>query len=101
MRSAARGMGRAEGFAAMDAEANRLREGKTPKEHGSVGHFDGGYRADMQWREGGGQRHAHGPRRAEKRRAEDDLEALREASSNHADSAARRAALVAEAHRLQ
>ena len=101
MRSAARGMGREEGFAAMGAEANRLKEGKAPKEQGSVEEFDGGYRADMRWYEGGSQRHAHGPRRPEKRRAEEDLEALREASSNHADSAVRRAALVAEAHRLQ
>ena len=101
MRAAASGVAREEGFAAMDAEANRLEEIKAPKEQGSVEEFDGGYRADMQWREQGSQRHAHGPRRAEKRRAEEDLEALREVSSNHADPAARRAALVAEAHRLQ
>ena len=42
-----------------------------------------------------------GPRRVEKRRAEEDLEALREASSGQADPAERRAALAAEAHRLQ
>ena len=101
MRAAASGMGREEGFAALAAEANRLKEGKAPKEQGCVEEFDGGYRADMRWYEGGSQRHAHGPRRSEKRRAEEDLEALREASSNHADSAVRRAALVAEAHRLQ
>ena len=47
MRAAARGMGREEGFAAMDAEANLLKEGKAPKEPGSVEEFDGGYRADM------------------------------------------------------
>ena len=42
-----------------------------------------------------------GPRRAEKRRAEEDLEALRGASVGLADPEARRAALAAEAHRLQ
>ena len=99
MRSAACGKGREEGFAAMEVEAKRLKEGKVPREQGSVEEFDGGYRADLRWYEGGSQRHAHGPRRAEKRRAEEDLEALREASSGQVDPAARRAALAAEAHR--
>ena len=45
--------------------------------------------------------HAYGPRRAEKRRAEEDLEALREASVGLADPAARTAALAAESNRLQ
>ena len=97
MRSAGSGMGRDEGFAAMEAEAKRLREGKAPREQGNIEEMDGSYRADI-WSCGGG--HVHGPRRAEMRRAEMDLEAMREASSNQADAAARRAALAAEAHRL-
>ena len=98
MRAAASGMGRDDGFAAMEAEAKRLREGKAPREQGNIEEMDGSYRADI-WSCGGG--HVHGPRRADMRRAEMDLEAMREASSNQADPAARRAALVAEAHRLQ
>ena len=46
-------------------------------------------------------RNAYGPRRAEKRRAEEHLETMREKSSGQVDPAARRAALAAEAHRLQ
>ena len=42
MRSLARGMGREEGYAAMEAEAKRRREGKVSKEQGSVKQRDGG-----------------------------------------------------------
>ena len=41
MRVAASGMGREEGFAAMDAEADRLKVGKTPRERGSVEEVNG------------------------------------------------------------
>ena len=101
LRAAASGMGREEGFAAMDAEAKRLREGKEPRERGTVREIDGSYRAEFHWRDDGSLCNASGPRRAEKRRAEEDLEALRETLSGQADPAARRAALAAEAHRLQ
>ena len=101
MRAAANGKSREEGFAAMDVEAKWLREGKAPMEQGSVMPMEECHRARIQWREAGEMRYAYGPRRAEKRRAEEDLEALRETSSNHTDPAARRAALAAEAHRLQ
>ena len=62
MRAAAIGMGRDEGFAAMEAEAKRLREGKAPREQGNIEEMDGSYRADI-WSCGGG--HVHGPRRRE------------------------------------
>ena len=96
MRATARGMGRAEGFAAMEAEANRLKEGKAPTEPGSVILFGDSFAACIKWDEAGTVRRAYGPRRTEKRRAEEDLEALREASSGQADPAERRAALAAE-----
>ena len=67
MRAAASGMRREDGFSAMEAKAQQLREGKAPREQGSVEEFDGGYRADMRWYEGGSQRHAHGPRRRYRR----------------------------------
>ena len=98
MRAAASGMGREDGLAAMAAEAKRLREGKPMTEGGCVKEIERSYRAVFSWQD---ERDVKGPRRAEKRRAEEDLEALREASSNQADPAARRAALVAEVHRLQ
>ena len=61
MRSAASGMGREDGLAAMAAEADRLKAGKAPKEQGSVEEFDGVYRADMRWYEGGSQRRYRRP----------------------------------------
>ena len=97
MRAAASGMGRDEGVAAMAAEAKRLREGKPMTEGGCVKEQQGSYRAVFRWSD----RELDGPRRAEKRRAEEDLEALREASVGLADPEARRAVLAAEAHRLQ
>ena len=98
IRAAGSGMGRDEGVAAMAAEAKRLREGKPMAEGGCVKEIERSYRAVFRWED---ERDVIGPRRAEKRRAEDDLEALREASVGHADPAARRAALAAEARRLQ
>ena len=101
MRAAANGLGREEGYAALEAEADRLKAGKPPKEEGSVTVFGNSSCACFRWREGGQMRYVYGPRRAEKRRADEDLEPLREASVGQADPAARRAALAAEAHRLQ
>ena len=98
IRAAASGMGREEGFAAMAAEAKRLREGKPMREGGCVKETERSYRAVFCWQD---ERDIKGPRRAERRRAEEDLEALREASVGLADPEARRAALAAEAHRLQ
>ena len=92
MRAAASRMSREDGFAAMETKAQHLREGKAPREDD---------RAKFHWRNPGTHCNASGPPRAEKRRAEEDLEALREASVGHAAPAARRAALAAEAHRLQ
>ena len=43
MRTAASGMGRQEGFAAMEAEAKRLREGTAPRTEGTVTPFGEGY----------------------------------------------------------
>ena len=101
MRAAASGMGREDGFAAMEAEAKRLRDGKAPKEEGSVEPTGMGFRARLRWMDGGEERRAYGPRRSEKRRAEEDLEVMREASSRHEDVLSRRKAVTAEARRLQ
>ena len=101
MRTAASGTGRAEGFAAMDAEANRLKEGRAPRGQGSATPFGESYAACIQWREDGTLRHAYGPRRAEKRRAEEDLEVMREASSRHEDVLVSRNAVDAEVLLLQ
>ena len=49
----------------------------------------------------GEERRAYGPRRSEERRAEEDLEWMREASSRHEDVLASRKAVDAEVHRLQ
>ncbi|MEC7493217.1 MAG: hypothetical protein VYB01_10050, partial [Pseudomonadota bacterium] len=72
--------------------------GKPMTEGGCVNEIERSYRAVFCWQD---ERDIKGPRRAEKRRAEEDLEALREASVGLADPEARRAALAAEAHRLQ
>ena len=82
-------------------EADRLKAGKAPRDRGSVEEINGNYRAHFFWKDSDSQRNAYGPRRAEKRRAEDDLEALREASVGQADLAARSFALAAQSHRLQ
>ena len=101
MRSAASGREREQGFTAMAKETNRLREDKTPKEEGSVTPFGMGVAACIQWREAGTMRHAYGPRRYEQRRAQEDLEAMREAASAHDDALTRKQAIAAEARRLQ
>ena len=85
MRAAASGMGRDEGVAAMAAEAKRLREGKPMTEGGCVKEQQGSYRAVFRLSD----RELDGTRRAEKRRTEEDLEALREASVGLADPEAR------------
>ena len=59
------------------------------------------FRAPIRWMDGQEERRAYGPRRSEKRRAEEDMEVMREASSRHEDVLARRQAVTAEARRLQ
>ena len=50
MRSAASGKSREEGFAAVEAEAKRLREGKEPTRGGAIQEVDGKYRAHFFFR---------------------------------------------------
>ena len=59
------------------------------------------FRAQIRWMDGQEERRAYGPRRSEKRRAEEDMEVMREASSRHEDVLARRKAVTTEARRLQ
>ena len=101
MRAAASGMSREDGFAAMAAEAKRLIACKAPKKVGSVVLFGKDFVARIRWMYGGEERHAYGPRRSEERRAEEDLEVMREASSRHEDVLASRKAVEAEVRRLQ
>ena len=90
MRAAASGMGREDGFAAMKVEAERLKSVKVPKEEGSVKRLSVGFAALIRWTDGGEERRAYGPRRPEERRAEEDLEHMRDASARHEDVLARR-----------
>ena len=85
----------------MAAEAKRLIAGKAPKAEGSVELMGTVFRASIRWRVEGSILPARGPRRAEKRRAEEDLECMREASSRHEDVLASRKAVDAEVRRLQ
>ena len=101
MREAAKGLSRAEGFAAMQAEAKRLLDGKAPKSVGFVSAFGNSYAACVKWREAGGFRHIYGPRRGEKRRAEMDLESMREGRAVHGDTVEGRCSLAATSQRLQ
>ena len=101
MRAAASGMSREDGFAAMKVEAERLKSGKVPKEEGSVKRLSVGFAALIRWTDGGEERRAYGPRRSEERRAEEDLEVMREASSTHEDVLASRKAVGREVRRLQ
>ena len=101
MRAAATGLGREDGFAAMDAEAKRLIAGKASKAEGSVKRFSAAFAALIRWKVGGEERRAYGPRRSEERRAEEDLECMREASSKHEDVLASRKAVDVEVRRLQ
>ena len=101
IRAAASGMGRDEGVAAMKVEADRLKAGKAPKDEGSVKRLSTGFAALIRWTDGGEERCAYCPRRSEARRAEEDLEHMREASSRHEDVLARRKAVTAEVRRLQ
>ena len=84
----------------MAVEADRLTAGKEPGEEGSVVLFGISFRARLRWMDGGEERRAYGPRRSEKRRAEEDLEFMREASSRHHTLLARRKAITEEARRL-
>ena len=80
MRSAASGLGRDESFAAICRKSVLLSEEKPTAQKGSVEQIGDAFRAQVQWIEEGANRHAHGPRRGEKRRAEEDLESLRGAA---------------------
>ena len=102
MRAAANGMSREDGFAAMKVEADRLKAGKVPKEQGSVKPLGKSFAALIRWTDDEGEeRRAYGPRRVEKRRAEQDLEVMREASSRHDDVLSRRKAVDVEVRRLK
>ena len=102
MRAAANGMSREDGFAAMKVEADRLKAGKVPKEQGSVKPLGKSFAALIRWTDDEGEeRRAYGPRRTEKRRAEEDLECMREASSRHSDVLSRRKAVDVEVRRLK
>ena len=101
MRAVASGMSREDGFAAMAAEAERLKAGKPPSKQGSVEHLGDGYRARVDWRATGEMRQVHGPRRAEEKRAQADLEAMREAASMHDDVLQSRIAIFIRARYLQ
>ena len=71
MRTAASGTGREEGFAAMAVEADRLKACKAPRDEGSVKPLGTGFTALIRWIDEGEERFAYGPRRSEKRRAEE------------------------------
>ena len=102
MRAAANGMSREDGFAAMKVEADRLKAGKVPNEQGSVKPLGKSFAALIRWTDDEGEeRRAYGPRRVEKRRAEQDLECMREASSRHSDVLSRRKAVDVEVRRLK
>ena len=53
MRAVANGKSREEGFAAMGAEAKRLRDGKAPMKNGSAMPLEDCHRARIQWGESG------------------------------------------------
>ena len=63
MRAAASGLGRDEGYAAIDSQARLLFEKKPTAQKGAVEQIDDGFRAHVQWLEEGTNRQAHGPRR--------------------------------------
>ena len=95
MRAAASGLGRDEGYAALADKARLLHQEKTTPQKEYVERIDDGFRAHVQWSEAGTNRHAHGPRRGEKRRAELDLEMIFGAAENcMSRSEGRRAMLV-------
>ena len=102
MRSAASGLGRDEGFAAIRRKSLLLSEEKPTAQKGFVEQTVEGFRARVQWIEEGANRHAHGPRRGEKRRAEEDLESLRGAAEEKDMTRSEgHQAILEEAARLQ
>ena len=102
MRSAACGLGRDEGFAAICRKSLLLSEEKPTAQKGSVEQIGDAFRAHVQWIEEGANRHAHGPRRGEKRRAEEDLESLRGAAEEKDMTRSEgHQAILEEAARLQ
>ena len=106
IRAAAKDMHREEGVAAMRAEAHRLKEGaRREKEHGSVitrqGTSGNVFIACLERKVGGVRHRVVGPRRGEKRRAEEDLSKLRDATRNKKSDEEAYEAIDAEAHKLQ
>ena len=72
MRTAASGMSREDGFAAIKAEADQLKAGKPPKEVGFVQPAGNAFRARVQYREEGALRHIHGPWRPDEAAGKSD-----------------------------
>ena len=101
MRAAASGLGRDEGYAALADKARLLHQEKTTPQKEYVEQIDDGFRAHVQWSEAGTNRHAHGPRRGEKRRAELDLVMIFGAAENCMSRSEGRRAMLEEATRLQ
>ena len=101
MRAAASGLGRDEGYAALANKARLLHKEKTTPQSEYVEQIDDGFRAHVQWSEAGTNRHAHGPRRGEKRRAELDLVMIFGAAENCMSRSEGRQAMLEEASRLQ
>ena len=101
MREDAKGLSREGGFAAMQAEARRLVDSKAPKAAGFVTLLRNSFAARVRWKEAGEMRVIYGPRRAEQRRAEMDLESMRTSQAVHKDTAVRRDSLAATSRRLQ
>ena len=64
MRTAASGMSREDGFAAMEVEADELKAGKPPKEVGVIDRDSNGFRAHVHFRERGAQQNIYGPLQA-------------------------------------
>ena len=100
MRTAARGMSREDGFAAMKVEADALKAGKPPKEVGFIDRDGNVFRALVQYREDGAKRHVPGPWRPDEEAAKDDLVAIRAAAKGMSRDAGI-AAMAAEAKRLR
>ena len=97
MRAAASGLGRDEGYAALADKARLLHKEKTTPQSEYVEQIDDGFRAHVQWSEAGTNRHAHGPRRGEKRRAELDLEMIFGAAENCMSRSEGRQAMLLQA----
>ena len=96
--------GRAERFEAMSAEAHRLQErleADGEAEVGGVIAVHNGFRARVQYSEGGKPREIKGPRRSSEHRAQRDMEMINAAGCDVRGRAERIEAMDKEAHRLQ